>query len=113
MSHLRVFNRLPAATVGVMCMCSVKKGKPELRKKVMPGVVIRYQALPATSQGRWKAYVRVGGRDSFAGTSFCRRASWLQRQKGVRDALIQEPLFGGCSALACVAPRFSQCNAAL
>jgi hypothetical protein len=60
MSHLRVFNRLPAATVGVMCMCSVKKGKPELRKKVMPGVVIRYQALPATSQGRWKAYARVG-----------------------------------------------------
>jgi len=34
-------NKLPAATVGDMCMCSVKKGKPELRKKVMPGVVIR------------------------------------------------------------------------
>merc|ERR1712216_45231 len=34
-------NRLPAATVGNMVMCTVKKGKPELRKKVMPGVVIR------------------------------------------------------------------------
>ena len=34
-------NRLPSATVGTMCMCSVKKGKPELRKKVMPAVVIR------------------------------------------------------------------------
>merc|ERR1712100_858564 len=34
-------NRLPTASVGTMCMCSVKKGKPELRKKVMPGVVIR------------------------------------------------------------------------
>ncbi|EKX41335.1 large subunit ribosomal protein L23e, cytoplasmic [Guillardia theta CCMP2712] len=34
-------NKLPAATVGSMCMCSVKKGKPELRKKVMPGIVVR------------------------------------------------------------------------
>lgn len=34
-------NKLPAATVGDMVMCSVKKGKPELRKKVMPGVVVR------------------------------------------------------------------------
>ncbi|CEO94840.1 60S ribosomal protein L23 [Plasmodiophora brassicae] len=34
-------NRLPAATVGDMVMATVKKGKPELRKKVMPAVVIR------------------------------------------------------------------------
>lgn len=34
-------NRLPAATIGDMVMCSVKKGKPELRKKVMPAVVVR------------------------------------------------------------------------
>ena len=34
-------NRLPAAGVGDMVMCSVKKGKPELRKKMMPAVVIR------------------------------------------------------------------------
>merc|ERR1719398_390486 len=34
-------NRLPAAGVGDMVMASVKKGKPELRKKVMPAVVIR------------------------------------------------------------------------
>lgn len=34
-------NRLPAAGVGDMVLCSVKKGKPELRKKVMPAVVIR------------------------------------------------------------------------
>ncbi len=34
-------NRLPAAAVGDMVMASVKKGKPELRKKVMPAVVIR------------------------------------------------------------------------
>merc|ERR1711918_113545 len=34
-------NRLPAATVGDMVMATVKKGKPELRKKVMPAVVVR------------------------------------------------------------------------
>ena len=34
-------NRLPAAGVGDMVMCSVKKGKPDLRKKVMPAVIIR------------------------------------------------------------------------
>ncbi|KAK9480348.1 ribosomal protein L14 domain-containing protein [Lipomyces japonicus] len=34
-------NRLPAAGVGDMVMATVKKGKPELRKKVMPAIVIR------------------------------------------------------------------------
>jgi len=39
--HGARLNRLPAAAVGDMFMASVKKGKPELRKKVMPAVVIR------------------------------------------------------------------------
>ncbi|XP_065053253.1 large ribosomal subunit protein uL14-like [Rhopilema esculentum] len=34
-------NRLPAAASGDMVIASVKKGKPELRKKVMPAVIIR------------------------------------------------------------------------
>ena len=34
-------NRLPAAGVGDMVMATVKKGKPELRKKVHPAVVVR------------------------------------------------------------------------
>merc|ERR1712222_74057 len=34
-------NRLPAAGVGDMFIATVKKGKPELRKKVMPAVVVR------------------------------------------------------------------------
>ncbi len=34
-------NRLPSATIGDMVLCSVKKGKPELRKKTMPGIVVR------------------------------------------------------------------------
>merc|ERR1712216_919639 len=32
-------NRLPAACPGDMVLATVKKGKPELRKKVMPAVV--------------------------------------------------------------------------
>ncbi|XP_067317997.1 large ribosomal subunit protein uL14-like [Anolis sagrei] len=34
-------NRLPAAGVGNMVMATMKKGKPELRKKVHPAVVIQ------------------------------------------------------------------------
>jgi len=34
-------NRLPKAGPGDMVMCSVKKGKPDLRKKMMPAVIIR------------------------------------------------------------------------
>lgn len=34
-------NKIPGATVGNMVMATVKKGKPELRKKMMPAVVVR------------------------------------------------------------------------
>ena len=34
-------NRLPRGLVGEMFLASVKRGKPELRKKVMPAVIIR------------------------------------------------------------------------
>ena len=38
-------NRLPKASVGDLFLCSVKKGKPDLRKKVMPAIVVR-QRMP-------------------------------------------------------------------
>jgi len=34
-------NRYPSGSVGDMFLASVKKGKPELRKKVIPAVIIR------------------------------------------------------------------------
>merc|ERR1712146_423830 len=34
-------NRLPAAAIGDIVMATVKKGKPELRKKVMTALVVR------------------------------------------------------------------------
>lgn len=36
-----VQNRLPSAGVGDLVIASVKKGKPELRKKITPAVVVR------------------------------------------------------------------------
>ncbi|KAL7128981.1 hypothetical protein ABFS83_06G117100 [Erythranthe nasuta] len=33
-------NRLPSACVGDMVMATVKKGKPELRNKVMPAIIV-------------------------------------------------------------------------
>ncbi len=34
-------NRFPRGSVGDMFLCSVRKGKPDLRKKVLPAVFIR------------------------------------------------------------------------
>jgi len=36
-----VLNRMPSAGIGDMVMATCKKGKPELRKKVTPAVVVR------------------------------------------------------------------------
>lgn len=34
-------NRLPACSPGDMVMVTVKKGKPDLRKKVLPAIIVR------------------------------------------------------------------------
>ena len=34
-------NRLPVASTGSMVMATVKKGKPDLRKKVFPAIMVR------------------------------------------------------------------------
>ncbi|KTW31557.1 60S ribosomal protein L23 [Pneumocystis carinii B80] len=34
-------NRLPASSIGDMVLTTVKKGKPELRKKVLPAIIVR------------------------------------------------------------------------
>jgi len=44
-------NRLPAAGVGDMVMATVKKGKPELRKKVHPAVIIRQRKTWRRKEG--------------------------------------------------------------
>ena len=44
-------NRMPKAGSGDMVMCSVKKGKPELRKKVLPCVVVRQRKAFRRKEG--------------------------------------------------------------
>lgn len=44
-------NRMPKAGSGDMVMCSVKKGKPELRKKVMPCIVVRQRKAFRRKEG--------------------------------------------------------------
>mmetsp|Transcript_97976 Transcript_97976/g.210133 ORF Transcript_97976/g.210133 Transcript_97976/m.210133 type:complete len:116 (+) Transcript_97976:2-349(+) len=44
-------NMMPSGGPGDMCLCSVKKGKPELRKKVLKGVIIRQKKAWRRSDG--------------------------------------------------------------
>ena len=44
-------NRLPSASVGDLVMASCKKGKPELRKKVHPAVVVRQRKAWRRKEG--------------------------------------------------------------
>ena len=44
-------NRMPMAGPGDMVLASVKKGKPELRKKVMPAVVVRQRKAWRRKEG--------------------------------------------------------------
>ena len=44
-------NRLPTGSVGDVVMCSVKKGKPELRKKVLNACIIRQRKAIRRREG--------------------------------------------------------------
>eukprot|EP00997_Jenningsia_sp_PLL12_P009729 NODE_6749_length_491_cov_26.889140_g5957_i0.p1 GENE.NODE_6749_length_491_cov_26.889140_g5957_i0~~NODE_6749_length_491_cov_26.889140_g5957_i0.p1 ORF type:complete len:141 (+),score=22.01 NODE_6749_length_491_cov_26.889140_g5957_i0:41-463(+) len=44
-------NRMPKASVGDLILCSVKKGKPELRKKVLPAVIVRQRKVYRRREG--------------------------------------------------------------
>merc|ERR1740138_1126910 len=46
-------NRLPAASSGDMIMVSIKNGKPELRKKMMPAVLIRQRKAIRRKDGQY------------------------------------------------------------
>ena len=46
-------NRLPSAGVGDLVMASCKKGKPELRKKVHPAVIVRQRKAWRRKEGTY------------------------------------------------------------
>jgi large subunit ribosomal protein L23e len=63
-------NRLPAAGVGDMVMATVKKGKPELRKKVMPAVVVRQSKPWRRSDGVYLYFEDNAGVVSLCGPRY-------------------------------------------
>lgn len=48
--HTRL-NRYPSATIGDMIVVSIKKGTPELRKKVLKAVIVRQKKVIRRSDG--------------------------------------------------------------
>ena len=44
-------NRYPAGSVGDMVLATVKKGKPELRKRVLPAVIVRQRKCYRRREG--------------------------------------------------------------
>lgn len=77
-------NKLPAATIGDMVMCSVKKGKPELRKKVMPGVVVRQRKTFRRKDGIFLYFEDNAGefRALFSKPKKCSRTTSLRCRVG-------------------------------
>ncbi|XP_026439128.1 60S ribosomal protein L23-like [Papaver somniferum] len=74
-------NRLPSACVGDMVMATVKKGKPDLRKKVMPAVIVRQRKAWRRKDGVFmyfedNAGVIVNPKGEMKGTSFSSSHEW-------------------------------------
>merc|ERR1740138_556861 len=79
-------NRLPAGAPGDMVMATVKKGKPELRKKVTPAVIVRQR----------KAYRRLDGTYIY----FEDNAGVIVNQKGeMKGSAITGPVAKECADL--------------
>ena len=76
-------NRYPAAATGDMVMATVKKGKPDLRKKVMPAIVVRQR----------KPWRRKGGEFIY----FEDNAGVIVNAKGDLKGASGAPTHGGCA----------------
>lgn len=86
-------NRLPAAGVGDMVMATVKKGKPELRKKVMPAVVVRqskpwrradgvylyFEDNAGVVSGPVYKFEKFCGENRYVGMTMDQRKPWLTK----------------------------------
>ena len=79
-------SRLPAASVGDMFLASVKKGKPELRKKVISAVIIRQRKSIRRREGYFLYFEGKSKFDPTYNTLFltpfllCFRQRWCHRQ---------------------------------
>ena len=76
-------NRLPAAGVGDMVMATVKKGKPELRKKVMPAVVVRQSKPWRRADGVYLYFEDNAGVVSETSERVYMECCWIIRALGI------------------------------
>jgi large subunit ribosomal protein L14 len=51
-----VWRRIPGAAVGDVVVVSIREGKPELRKQIMHGIVIRQRRPYRRPDGTWIAF---------------------------------------------------------
>ena len=51
--HTTRLRRQPAAKVGDMIVCSVKKGSPKLRRQIVPAIVVRQRKPYRRADGSW------------------------------------------------------------
>mmetsp|Transcript_101259 Transcript_101259/g.179916 ORF Transcript_101259/g.179916 Transcript_101259/m.179916 type:complete len:139 (-) Transcript_101259:52-468(-) len=90
-------NKLPNCSPGDLVLCSVKKGKPELRKKMLKGVVIRQK----------KAWRRREGVFVY----FEDNAGVIVNDKGeMKGSAIQGPVAKECAELW---PKIASCAPAI
>ena len=54
--HKTRLRRQPAAKVGDLIVCSVKKGSPKLRRQIVHGVVIRQKKPYKRADGSWISF---------------------------------------------------------
>ncbi len=76
-------NRLPAAGVGDMVMATVKKGKPELRKKVMPAVVVRQSKPWRRADGVYLYFEDNAGVVSLRSHQYSQASGHIKRRSSV------------------------------
>ncbi|MQM02088.1 hypothetical protein Taro_034847 [Colocasia esculenta] len=85
-------NRLPSACVGDMVMATVKKGKPDLRKKVMPAVIVRQRKPWRRKDGVFMYFEEtwVGGFNVECRGCLCTRGSLFLWMPVRTDALFKD-----------------------
>lgn len=79
-------NRLPAAGVGDMVLATVKKGKPELRKKVCHAVVVRQRKAWRRKDG---VFLYFEG--TWVDSSWCRMCPGYRVHERLEQALFAFP----------------------
>lgn len=91
-------NRFPRGSVGDMFLCSVKKGKPDLRKKVMPAVIIRQRKAFRRREGYYLYF--EGKFKLLVNTNLIDNAGVIVNPKGeMKGSAVTGPVAKECAEL--------------